>query len=286
MRLRQLATTQSVAFFAPPEVHQSILDLRKKKHGVMLDSSDVISWLLEQTCGGIEQLQPLYFSQGADFCRRAQAALDNSDFIADSDQRETYLQSLRQIEQQTLEQLYGVGTKGKLTAAPAKFCPEIGVFMKELNRQRKGFQDAGDAVHGSALQEVEQEREVAYEVEVVRVLQKQVHYQPLLFPGLHKDIVSFVKTGRLAADSSGYEPAINALRRTMLGRKYMVSSQGTSGKLFISKEFTKTIELPFGRSNDNFQVRYNSPLSSKHKLTVFRSATSTGFCGVPSPKPP
>ena len=38
--------------------------------------------------------------------------------------------------------------------------------MKKLNHQRKGFQDAGDALHGSALQEVEQEREVAYEVEI------------------------------------------------------------------------------------------------------------------------
>ena len=50
MRLRQLGTTQSVVFFAPPEVHQSILDCQKKTNHDKIDSSDVVTWLLEQTC--------------------------------------------------------------------------------------------------------------------------------------------------------------------------------------------------------------------------------------------
>jgi len=41
MRLRQLATTQSIAFFIPPEVHQSIADLRKKSISDKVDSFDV-----------------------------------------------------------------------------------------------------------------------------------------------------------------------------------------------------------------------------------------------------
>jgi len=90
MRLRQLGTSQSITFFAPPEVHQSILDLRKKTSGDPINSYDVICWLLEQTCSGIEQLQPLYFSQGADFCRRVQATLDHSDFVVNPQQREAY----------------------------------------------------------------------------------------------------------------------------------------------------------------------------------------------------
>jgi hypothetical protein len=87
MRLRQLATTQEIVFFAPPEVHQSILDLRKKSSEDKIDSYDVVCWLLEQTCSGIEQLQPLYYSQGIDFCRRTQAALSYPD-ISDEIERE------------------------------------------------------------------------------------------------------------------------------------------------------------------------------------------------------
>lgn len=41
MRLRQLGTTQSVVFFAPPEVHQGILDLQGKMNGDAVDSRDV-----------------------------------------------------------------------------------------------------------------------------------------------------------------------------------------------------------------------------------------------------
>ena len=106
MRLRQLGSTQSITFFAPPEVHQSILDFRNKRHGDLLDSSDVVCWLLEQTCNGNEQLQQLYLVQGAEFCRRTHAAWEYSDFLTDLAHRTAYLQVLQQPEQQTLEQLY------------------------------------------------------------------------------------------------------------------------------------------------------------------------------------
>ncbi|KAG9230020.1 hypothetical protein BJ875DRAFT_521350 [Amylocarpus encephaloides] len=252
MRLRQLATTQAVVLFAPPEVHQSIIDVRKKKSFDHIDSFDVICWLLEQTCSEIEQLQPLYFLQGIDYCRRAQAALDNPYFLVDPDQREAYLTSLREFEQRTLEQMYGIASKVKHSVNPEPFFPNIASFTKELNRQRKSFQDTGNAVHGSALQEVEQEREVAFEVESVREMQKPIHYLPYSFPGLSRDIISFARTGHFTADSSAYEEAFTALRKTSLSRKYNVSSEGVSGKLYVSTEFTKTVKIPSDRSYDNF----------------------------------
>ncbi|KAI9733803.1 MAG: hypothetical protein M1818_007070 [Claussenomyces sp. TS43310] len=253
MRLRQLATTQSVVFFAPPEVHQSILDLRKKHAGDAVDSYDVICWLLEQTCDGIEQLQPLYISQGFDFCQRTQAATDNSDFLTDITQREAYLSTLRQNETQTLRQLYEPKIKSMPAKNIASFASEIAGYMKELKSQRKNFQDTGTAVHGSALQEVEQEREVAFEVEAVREIQKPTVFSPLSFSGLHRDIINFVKTGNLVAGSLEYEKAFVALRRTALGRKHGIESKATTSKLYVSREFTRTVLLPQGRSHDQFQ---------------------------------
>ena len=254
MRLRQLGTTQSVVFFAPPEVHQSILDLRKKRHGDAIDSYDVICWLLEQTCHGIEQLQPLYFSQGVDFCTRTEAASHNPDMLVDSDQRESYLKILRQNERQTIEQLYAPKSRAKPSRALGPLFPRIAAFMKELNTRRKGFQDTGGAVHGSALQEVEQEREVAYEVEAVREVQRPVHYVPLSFSGLHRDILGFAETGRLSTGSAGYEHAFIALRRTALGIKYGISPEATTSNLFMSTEFMRTVSTPLGRPDDNFIV--------------------------------
>ena len=256
MRLRQLATSQSVVFFAPPEVHQSILDTREKKNGDPIDSHDVICWLLEQTCSSIEQMQPLYFSHGVDFCRRSQAALDGPDILVKADQRDAYLDALRQPEKQTLEQLYKPRFKSKPATTLGPFSPEIDAFMKELNARRRDFQDTGNAVHGSALQEVEQEREVAFEVEAVREVQKPVHYSPMSFPGLHRSILCFAETGRLAAGSAGCEHVFVALRRTALGQKHGISTYATTSKLFLSKEFTRTVHMPLGRPNDNFLVSH------------------------------
>jgi hypothetical protein len=245
-----------VVFFAPPEVHQSILDLRKKVSGDLLDSYDVICWLLQQTCSGIEQMQPLYFSHGSGFCRRQQAALEYPDYLVEAGQRDAYLNVLRQTEHQTLAQMYKPKLRAKAAKAMEFSSPEIAAFMKELHIRRKGFQDTGHAVHGSALQEVEQEREVAFEVEAVREVQKPIHYSPLSFSGLHKDIIGFVKTGRLAAGSGGYEHAFVALGRTALGLKHRISSEAANSKFFVSKEFGRTVKMPLGQKDDRFLVSW------------------------------
>lgn len=254
MRLRQLATTQSIVFVASPEVDQSIRDHRKKKSHDLIDSYDVICWLLEQTCSNIEQIQPLFFSHGIDFCRRTQAALNNPEFLINAGQRDDYLRVLRQVERQTLVQLYMPRSKSKTSKNPGPFSPDISKFMTELNARRKGFKDTGIAVHGSTLQEVEQEREVAFEVEAIREVQKPTHYLPLLFSKVHKDILGFVKTGRLAAGYGGYEHAFIALRRTALGLKHGIRSEAITSKFFVSKEFTRTVKIPQDRLNDDYIV--------------------------------
>jgi hypothetical protein len=91
MRLRQLGTTQSITFIAPPEVHQSIVDARERHEAKPIDSSDVILWLLSQTCSNNRDLQSLYYAQGTDFCHRMQAEVSHKDFPTDINHRNTYL---------------------------------------------------------------------------------------------------------------------------------------------------------------------------------------------------
>ena len=243
MRMRQLGTTQSVLFVATPDVHQSILDQRMKLSNTTIDSHDVICWLIEQTCNGIAQLQPLYYSQGIDFCRRSQAAIDNSNFIADEIHRKAYLSALRQKEHQTLEQLYNPKPARKRNRLPNSCIALISAFMKELETRRKEFQDFGHAVHGSALQEVEQEREVAYEVEAVREVQEPKNFYPLKFSGTHHDIVKFAETGRLPAGSAGCEHILRTLARTALGKKYGINVDRSSWRLLASFEYLRTVQL-------------------------------------------
>ncbi|PQE25690.1 p-loop containing nucleoside triphosphate hydrolase protein [Rutstroemia sp. NJR-2017a BBW] len=240
MRLRQLATSQSILFIGTPSTHQSILDVTGKTHGDLIESCDVIRWLLEQTTNTIEQLQPLYFSQGIDFCQRMQAAVDHNNFLTDANSRENYIQAIRHIEQQSLEELYGPKTKTNPVIGSGTLTPRIAGYVKQLNQRKKAFRDTGNAVHSSALQEVEQEREVHHEVEQEREVQPKTHYEALIWPGLHRDIYTFATTGRLPADSMSFEHAFLALRRTGVGMKFGINDKYMSSRFYVSREFTRT----------------------------------------------
>ncbi|KAI9655790.1 MAG: hypothetical protein M1821_005225 [Bathelium mastoideum] len=257
MRMRQLGTTQSVGFFTSREVHQSIKDARRKPMGFHIDSADVIYWLLAQTCDSIEQLQPLFFSQGAEYCRRTQAELDNPNIQDDADQREEYVRSIQQSEQKTLIQLYGPKQTSASGLFPENPSTEVAALVKELQARRKDFHDTGTAVHGSALQEVEQERETEVQQEVQREVQKPVQLTPLKFSGLHGDILKFAQTGRLVATSHACEQVFSALKKTGVGIKYGVESRAMSSKFYVSREFLRTVELQSGRQNDTFQRPVN-----------------------------
>ncbi|KAJ4247759.1 hypothetical protein NW762_012967 [Fusarium torreyae] len=252
MRLRQLGTTQAISFFIPPEVHQSIADLQLKTMHEPIDSADVIQWLLDNTCDQIEQLQPLYYSQGMDYCRRMQAVLDHPKFLDDKPQRKDYVQAIKQDEQQSLQNLYEPKLKSRATGMQTSNNETLRSFVQNLNARRKTFQDTGKAVHASALQEVEQEREVAFEVESVRQVKKPQQFAAYSFPGLNASLEAFIRTGRLPADTNYFNHVFHALARTGIGRKFKVHSKATHSKLLETVEFGRTIKPKGDLSTDNF----------------------------------
>lgn len=252
MRLRQLGTTQSIQFFAPPEVDRSIRQLVGAKDSQSIASPEVLRWLIKNTCDNIEALQPLYYSQGTDYCRRKQAELDFSRYLDDEDERCRYVGSVRQNERQTLQKLYGPQAKSKQAKALPKEESILSTYTRELEAKRKAFQDTGSAVHASALQEVEQEREIEFEVESVRQLKRPLPYPAHKFPGIHKDLEIFARTGRKPGGSDWFVPMFQALSRTGVGRKYKVDCNVQGFPLFVSREFEKAVKLITESANDQF----------------------------------
>ncbi|KAK6953233.1 hypothetical protein Daesc_005533 [Daldinia eschscholtzii] len=252
MRLRQLRTTQSVSFFAPPEVDQSIKDFCRRAGDVSIDSSHVVAWLLEQTCCVNEDLQSLYVSQGVDFCQRTDAIWRHENFLTNTTQRAKLLETIQQPERQTLEQLYGgalagsrIGTVGRMST------PQLQKFADQLNQS---YGERG-ALHVGAMEEVEQEREVQVQVEQVRQVQKPLRYEPLAFPGLHPAILKFTRTGVLENTSStqaetAFEHVFEYVARTTLGKQFDV--RRTDSQFFISTEFRRTVKCKKNGVIDNF----------------------------------
>jgi hypothetical protein len=219
-----------------------------------------ICWLLNNSCDAIEQLQPLYYSQGMDFCRRTQAAIENPDYLTDPAHQERYVASIKQNEQQTLQEMYEPKTKGTKLGDFVPSHLKVAAFVNDLNLRRKSFQDTGRAVHGSALQEVEQEREVAYDVEVIRQVKKPIRYEAHTFPGFHPDLEKFACTARLPPDSNAVSHVFRLLANTALGRKHRVSFRGSHARsrLFVSTEFGRTVKLHTDLTRDAFLVSRSS----------------------------
>ncbi|KAI1383848.1 uncharacterized protein F4822DRAFT_438664 [Hypoxylon trugodes] len=251
MRLRQLGTTQSLTFFAPPEVDRSIRDFCRPPPNTPIDSSHVVSWLLEQTCCVNEDLQSLYVAQGIDFCRRADAIYRYPNFLASTKIRAKLLDVLQQPERQTLEQLYG-GDSTTFRTGPMDnlSAPQLQLFVNQLKLH------GGEAgiVRMGALEEVEQEREVQVQVEQVRQVQKPTKYVALPFPGLHPIISQFAVTGVLprapsTREEAGFEHMFTYMARTTVGRRFGI--RGTGSRLFVSTEFGRTIRHGKDNASDS-----------------------------------
>lgn len=159
------------------------------------------------------------------------------------------LNVIRQQERQTLNQQYSRVSDNSIRGSPEEVIfPCLKSFMSTLASQRTSMADKLSAIgmHSSAFEEVEQEREVEFQVEEVRQVQKRKIFKPLSFPRLHSALKDFVHTGRLTGDD-GYVHAFSFLGTTSIGQKFTVKR--TPSRFFVSKEFTRTVVL--GKQGQN-----------------------------------
>lgn len=263
MRLRQLGSTQSVAFVAPPEVYQSILRLRSAYNGIFtkhlpVTSEDVVHWLLEQSCAASENMMPLHLSQGYDFCWRTNALWKGLDYIHMHKPRKQLLRAIQLREDQTLEQLYGARQVDSRESSQLD-SPLLVKFRKRLWQQGRETSSSGKTVHSSAFEEVEQEREVEFEVEQVREKQKPTRFTPCFVETLDSQLIAFVQSGDF--HHQGFEQAFGLLGRTSIGRRFGVRMN--SSRLFVSVQFAFSVQE---KARDDLVVRNfpNNRPSQRH----------------------
>jgi hypothetical protein len=144
----------------------------------------------------------------------------------------------------------GVGTGPSQSAEPC-YSRQLKLIADALWQKREERTTIVADTCYSALDEVEQEREVEFQVEEVRQVQKQPSFDALEFPGLHDAIRHFAETGELTR-KVGFLDAFDAVKTTRTGTKFGV--RGTSSTLFVSAEFMKTIDASAQSPNDNFLV--------------------------------
>lgn len=126
-------------------------------------------------------------------------------------------------------------------------------FERTLRHRQDQSQHSTSSVRSSALEEVEQEREVAFEIEEEREVQRPCRLPALTFPGLHQAIRDFVTTGLLNGNT-GYTKASTALDMTQLGQKYRIRTSSLLRNLLVSHQFTRTVKTTNAGVLDDFTV--------------------------------
>jgi hypothetical protein len=257
MRLRLLGESQSVTFFAPPEVHQGIvdrLDSSNSRHDIhqpisRINSAAVLQWVFSLTCDTIEQLETLYFAQTSHYLQQEQARIDCPDFLETQQSRIAYRSVVRIKETLSLKQLYEPRSQRRAARSGTdSWHPALHEYAAELVRRKQHFQDRGTAVHASALEEVEieQEREAEVEIETevedIREVQQAMHLTAYKIRPLHEDIRHFATTGILVAGSNAFRPMFSVLGHTALGLKHAVS-RSMKSNVWVSTEFNRTVEV-------------------------------------------
>ncbi|KAM0185118.1 hypothetical protein ACHAPI_012283 [Fusarium lateritium] len=246
MRLRQLATTQSISFVAPPEVYTSVLSLRSAHNSKVtasrrLNSTDIVHWLLEQSCEASDNMMSLHIAQGFDFCRRTDALLEFRKSSQNKKKRDELLQETQQSEGLTLEQLYGPKQLVTSTGSKPFNSTYVQSFVKELDEMEANLVKDQERVCFSAFDEVEQEREVEFEVHQLRQKQNPTRLTALEFPGLDDALVQFCEKSEVQLPSLHCIQAFDLIGDTNLGLKYGIKE--ASSKLFVSKEFSRTVQI-------------------------------------------
>ncbi len=264
--MRKLGSGQSLTFWAPPDIHQNILDLAGRSVE-QLESSDVIQWALEMTCQATKQTKPLWAMQGFEHFQRTQSYTtllgstdDISTAVADDQRVSRYREEVQEPEAQTLHTMYGVHTdhgdpRSKLSEE------------QRLDPSIQRLSEVWDRLDTSRLQESlvheEQEREIAHEVEREREIQRP----GLMNPCEHKllpEVITFVDNGtsRTRKGSAIFRPAFKGLQNTSAKGTLAALTSNLCPDLLATKDFCNTVKLEPDATLDDFMRPVNWVISS------------------------
>ncbi|KAG1810865.1 uncharacterized protein BJ212DRAFT_1484001 [Suillus subaureus] len=195
MRMRKLGHGQSVMFFAPAEVDQSIRSAAQKDASDLVDVSDILHWAMLETCTDIEMRALSWIQQRSDFNTRYSAWTQFSQ--APTTSISTLMSAWLQPEERSLEELYAPRSSSEVSQ---NFDPDIQTKCEEL-----GILSAPER-----RMDEEQEREVIHEVERERQVERPPKVEPAA-QNVDVHVRQFVKSGQIAADSPAFIQVLSSL---------------------------------------------------------------------------
>ncbi|KAI1307733.1 hypothetical protein F5Y03DRAFT_114674 [Xylaria venustula] len=259
MRMRKLGKGQSVVFCVSAEIQTKIEECTALPKGAAIGVKDVLHWAMSETFAETRRNMPLWAAQGDRFsCHDNlwKSAQTNGVTSMSNAHAEKFLED----EAQSIVVRY----RPRLAAETSKINKLLhskGPRTEEIIARYNQFDDLN--FNSSTLQE-EQERELSPEIEQERQVQRPPPAQPADH-FLHHEVEAFITTGDLNPISTAYMPAFDALLDTNAAKTFNVS-QLNSGKLFVTKDFARTVRVSGNmHRSDQFQRHVQWILSSHGK---------------------
>ncbi|KAI1428155.1 hypothetical protein F5Y12DRAFT_790732 [Xylaria sp. FL1777] len=246
MRMRKLGKGQSVVFCVSAEIQTKIEECTAIPAGAAIGVRDVLHWAISETFTETKRNIPLWAAQGDRFSRQEELwKIVQTDGV--TSMSNPHAERFLEDEAQSIETRYSP-RPAEQTSIANMLRSETRI-TKDIIERCSEFEDLQFT---SSILEEEQERELSPEIEQERQVQPPPPAQPLNH-SLHEDIKMFVSTGRLMVTSHAYMRAFDALQDTSAAQSFE-ASQLSSGNLFVTAEFAKTVEASEnGHVSDSFQ---------------------------------
>ncbi|KAJ4112132.1 hypothetical protein NW768_011711 [Fusarium equiseti] len=245
MRMRKLGKGQSVEFCVPWEIEQKIMNLKVPEDdgNREVTISDVLNWVIHETCLDLRKAIPLWLNQGVRFSRQQ---VFWSNYQGDDSSR--WAKQFLEDESQTLDERY----------RPRNGRVNLDCFLEKaadsnVDVLRARCADFGlTELHRASLQE-EQERELSPETEQER----QVEKPPAAEPQTHsvsESLREWILKGSVSDSfKSAHKPAFQSLKSTSAALYLDVES--FPSRIRATLDFAKTVKGTFGVNSysDSFQ---------------------------------
>ena len=253
-------------FLAPPEVHQSIMELTGKKED-QLDGYDVVAWSLEQSCQSIERSQPLRIVQGLNYCQR-EVTMNRftstypslEDLAKEVDLSSEVITGFREKEEQRLNDLYAPASlKDNILPGIIESSQKItNPVVQHLLKMWRGLDTAQS--EGASIHE-EHEREIAHEVEQETQIQRPPKVQALS-RAVDPKLPDFITTGDVE-DFTKFPKVYKGIVK-MTSVKF--DGKDPWPHLRATSDFGRTVERPQSGYYDSYLRPVNFVLTSKQEV--------------------
>ncbi|RSM04293.1 hypothetical protein CEP52_006878 [Fusarium oligoseptatum] len=268
MRMRKLGKGQTVVFCIPREIEQKILLQRGQKSSPgQITISDVISWVITETCLDLRRAMPLWLTQGLRFFEQ-QGFWDG---VSSAKTRFSWAQQFMEAEAQSLDQRY---RPRRPDASLANILSNVGPRASEQFRSR--CEEFGlIELQTSSLNE-EQERELSPEAQQERQVEKPPRVEPETHR-VHSGLREFIVDGQFPGECAAFKPAFKALSQTSAAACFDVNEFPSN--IWVTHDFATTVKARFGKKNysDSFQRPVQWILTSNSTVDDMRLVIISPF---------